>query len=124
LHFSGSEVFDQILCIKNICKNGFPYHRGLQQTPWGHDFIKLDPAQYQEAFMSGSVFLEKIFKDIFQCKHEKMIFPIVVHPIPGNHDFNKLEFALSESFQVNLSFSGPVVLENFFIIIHLIFAIL
>jgi hypothetical protein len=31
---------------------------------------------------------------------------------PLGHDFNKFAFLLLESFQVNLSFSGPVVLER------------
>jgi hypothetical protein len=28
------------------------------------------------------------------------------HPTPGDHDINKLAFALSESFNVKFSFSG------------------
>jgi hypothetical protein len=41
-----------------------------------------------------------------------MVFLIVTRHHPRNHDFNKLDFALSGNFHVNMSFSGPVVVEK------------
>jgi hypothetical protein len=58
---------------------------------------------YKELFWS-SVFL-KYVSYINTCKKFPLLWP---HPPSGDHDFEKI----NENFLVNLSFSGPVVLEN------------
>jgi hypothetical protein len=70
----------------------------------------------------SSLVLEKIFKicSLYKHNHVKRVFPIVAPPHPQGRDFNKLAFTImSESFHVNFSFSGQVVLEKIFKIFSL-----
>jgi hypothetical protein len=59
---------------------------------------------------------KQIFKD-FKIPFEAYIkwFPLLWPlPIPGDYNSNKLDPTLSVSFQVNLSYSGSMVLEKIF----------
>jgi hypothetical protein len=72
---------------------------------------------YVKLSFSGPVVHEKKILKIFsQYKHMQKQFPLLLgHPTTrAMHEFNKLVTTESESFHVNLSVSGQVVLEKIF----------